>query len=286
MSMRDGPALYANSDDEARRGFGLVRNEVARLDRKYSHFRADSVLAGLSRRAARPGGVNVDNETAALLDYAARQTRVSGGLFDITARRLTRLWDRADRLPSPEAIERELGSTGWHRVEWDGKRLSLPRGYELDLGGVVKEYAADRAAYLLKNNGFSSGYVDLGGDFHVLGPHPDGRSWHIGIRRPDKGDCAAAAVRVQEGGLASSGDYERFSEIDGVRYSHFVDPRTGWAMKGSSAGTAVSVLAPTCLLAGSVATLAMLFGPAESRKFLARSGLPWLALDRGGARYG
>jgi thiamine biosynthesis lipoprotein len=147
----------------------------------------------------------------------------------------------------------------------------------LDLGGVVKEYAADRAAGILKTLGFESGYADLGGDLHFMGPHPNGRGWQTGIRHPDGGKQAIASIEVQSGGLASSGDYERYSEIDGKRYGHIINPQTGWPVSGLAA---VSVLAPSCLVAGSVSTLAMLAGVNDGLSLLRDSGLPWLAIHR------
>ena len=272
--------LYADSAGSAERGFRLAEYESRRLDTKYSHYSSDSELSRLVLEAQYPGGVRVDAETATLLDYADRQYRVSGGLFDITARRLTRLWDQVARLPEPQALEQALARTGWNRVGWKEGRLALPAGVELDLGGVVKEYAADRAAFLLRKAGFRNGYVDLGGDFHVLGPHPSGTPWRIGIRDPEKNGRAAAVVSIHSGGLASSGDYERFSRVDGVCYSHFVDPVSGLAMVADPQRSAVSVVAPSCLLAGSVATLAMLFRGRRGGRFLERSGLPWLSLGR------
>lgn len=272
--------LYAESDGQAERGFRLAESEVRRLDDKYSHYRSDSGLARVVAKARRQGGVLVDSETAALLDYADRQYRVSGGLFDITARRLTRLWDQAASIPEPQALDQALSRTGWNRVGWKDGRLALPAGFELDLGGVVKEYAADRAAVLLRKAGFRHGYVDLGGDFHVLGPHPSGTPWRIGIRDPGKKGRAAAAVSIRSGGLASSGDYERFSLVDGVCYSHFVDPVSGQALVADPQRSAVSVVAPSCLLAGSVATLAMLLRGRRGDRFLERSGLSWLSLGR------
>jgi thiamine biosynthesis lipoprotein len=275
--------LYARSRAAARRGFLVVEQEVRRLDRKYSHYRADSLLARLQRQAAGPGGVEVDEETASLLNYAQTQYEVSGGRFDVTSGRLSRLWDRVDALPDPAAIDAALENTGWDSVHWDGKVLKLPPEMRLDLGGLVKEYAADRAAALLKRAGFCGGYVDLGGDMHFLGPHPDGSPWQAGIRHPGHRDRAVAMVAIRAGGLASSGDYERFSEIDGRRYGHIIDPRTGWPVDGGTAGlAAASATAPSCLLAGSASTLAMLLGRKHGIPFLRRSGLPWLTVTAGG----
>jgi thiamine biosynthesis lipoprotein len=269
--------LYARSRNDALAAFGQAESEVHRLDGKYSHYRDDSELQRIQQKAARTGGVKVDRETAALLDYAQTQFEVSGGLFDVTAGALSALWNQVEELPHEQQIKKALEQTGWRRLGWDGERLKAPAGLCLDLGGVVKEYAADRAARILKNLGFASGYADLGGDLHFMGPHPDGRGWQTSIRHPDGGKQAIASIEVQSGGLASSGDYERYSEIDGKRYGHIINPQTGWPVSGLAA---VSVLAPSCLVAGSVSTLAMLASVDDGLSLLRESGLPWLAVHR------
>ena len=267
--------LYATDREAVQRAFVIAACECRRLDRKYSHYRSDSYLTWLLREAARPQGTRVDEETAALLDLAATQYAESRGMFDITAGRLTALWERRSTLPGCGEIATALAATGWHKVAWDGARLRLPAGVRFDLGGIVKEYAADSAALLLMSSGFASGYVDLGGDLHVLGPHPDGAPWHVGIRNP-RGPGAVASIKLRRGGLATSGDYERCTFIDGQRYSHIVDPRCGWPVSGLAT---VSVVAPTCLVAGVVSTHAMLMQAGAGLQFLSDSGLAWLAHD-------
>jgi thiamine biosynthesis lipoprotein len=145
----------------------------------------------------------------------------------------------------------------------------------LDLGGVVKEYAADRAALCLKSAGIQSGYVDLGGDLHFLGPHPDGSAWRAGVRNP-RGTGAIAALSIMRGGLATSGDYERCLEVGGQRFGHIINPFTGWPVQGLAS---VSVVAPSCLLAGAISTLAMLQSRDAGLEFLSTCGLQWMAHD-------
>lgn len=271
--------LYAETGAIARHGFKSAETEVHRLDLKYSHYREDSHLARMQKWAARPGGVDVDGETAALFNYAQTQFDISEGMFDITTRALSALWDSIKTIPDEQQICAALKKTGWDRVQWNGRNLQVPAGLEFDLGGVVKEYAVDRAAGLLIKAGFRSGYVDLGGDLYFLGPHPDGRPWKVGIRNPVKKNDPVAAVDLYSGGLASSGDYERYSEIDGSRYGHIISPRTGWPVGPGACGlSAVSTLAPSCLLAGSVSTLAMLFPSEKGISFLKQSGLRWLSI--------
>lgn len=267
--------LYATSEALARSAFMSVETECQRLDRKYSHYQIDNYLAELQREAALPQGSRVDGETAALLNLANTQYTESQGRFDITAARLVRLWEGRTALPAPRKISEALSLTGWHRVQWDGTRLCLQHGMSLDLGGVVKEYAADRAAIVLKSLGFDSGYVDLGGDLHVLGPHPGGQPWHIGIRNP-RGPGTISSIKVFRGGLATSGDYERCTFINGTRYGHIINPINGWPVAGLAS---VSVVAASCLIAGAVSTLAMLQESRDALEFLETSGLSWLAHD-------
>jgi len=267
--------VYARSEPEADAALQVACTESRRLDRKYSHYRQDSTISELQKKAIRPGGCLVDDETAALLDFAACLYSQSEGRFDITAGHLTLLWERAEGIPAPEEMQTALAKTGWHRVYWDGKTLGLESDMRLNLGAIVKEYAADRIALLLRHQGHVSGYIDLGGDLHILGPHPDGRPWLVGVRHP-RAKGALAGTCVSNGGFATSGDYERSRVISGRAYSHILDARDGWPVAGL---TSVTVMAPSCLLAGAMTTLAMLLDIQAGLEFLATSGLRWLAHD-------
>jgi thiamine biosynthesis lipoprotein len=270
--------VFSPDPDRARLAMTEAENEIHRLDRKYSHFRTDSFITRLQASAQQPGGVEVDYETSSLLDYAATQFKLSKGLFDITAGPLTRLWHNREHLPSHTQLSEALQKTGWTKLTWQTPRLSMPVGMQLELGGLVKEYAADRAALLLKRKKLYSAFVELGGDIHVTGPPPDEKSWNMGIRKPDyqhkKNGKAIASIPIASGGLATSGDYERSNIINGKRYGHIIDPITGWPVNSFQS---VSVLAISCLLAGSISTLAMLMGAEAGLEVLANSGFAWLA---------
>ena len=268
------PALAAQAVDAA-------VAEVQRLDRKYSHYREDSLLAAWCASAGRGQWLELDAESAALLDLAALLHAQSDGRFDITTGALTRLWDRPQSgLPSAEEIAAARQRSGWHQLDWRRPqlRLRLP-GLRLDLGGLVKEYAADRAAQACIDRGIGAGVVELGGDVRVIGAHPDGSPWRVGIRHPRVAG-ALASIAIADGGLATSGDYERAVLVDGRRYGHIVDPRTGWPIESFAS---VSVRAPSCLAAGAAATLAMLLGPEAGADYLRELGLPYLSVDGAGA---
>lgn len=258
--------------------------ELRRLEAKYSRYLPDSLTSAINNAA---GGdvVPIDEETAGLLNHADTLCRESDGAFDITAGVLRRAWDfRSGRLPTAEQLESLLKLVGWDRVVWDECSISLPApGMELDLGGYVKEYATDCVVGLLRQQGLENALVDLAGDIAVTGPRGDGSPWPVAIRSPDKGCAAIAAVELSSGALASSGDYERCIEIEGERYGHILDSRTGWPVKGLAA---VSITAPQCLVAGSAATLALLRPQAAALKWLEELGLPWLAVDQQMTVYG
>jgi thiamine biosynthesis lipoprotein len=116
--------------------------------------------------------------------------------------------------------------------------------------------------------------VELGGDICVIGPHPDGSPWRVGVRHPRRADTPMAVVDLASGGIASSGDYERYMVVEGQRYAHLLDARSGWPVQGMAA---VSVIAPSCLIAGTASTIAMLHG-ADARGWLAALGLPHLSM--------
>ena len=211
-----------------------AEDEIFRIERRYSRYRADSILADINRASAMGGSIEVDEETASLLDYAFACHRKSRGLFDITTGALRRVWNfPGSKVPEAAAIERLLAVVGLEKVIWSRPLLSFPlAGVELDFGGICKEYAADRAAAICSEGGVASGFVNLGGDISVIGPRPDGTPWPIKIRDPRATDKSHAVIHLSKGGLATSGDYERCITFGGKRYSHILNPRTGWPSSG------------------------------------------------------
>jgi len=253
--------------------------EVRRIESKYSRYRADSVVGRINAAAGKEA-VSCDDETQALLAYADALHGSSDGLFDITSGVLRRAWDfRKAVLPSQAALDALLPLVGWSRVQWRRNLVRLPvEGMELDLGGFGKEYAADRAAALLSGMGVAHGYVNLGGDLRIIGPRPDGQPWTIGVQDPRAVDSVVGGIAIASGALATSGDYERFFDLDGKRYCHLLDPRSGMPV---SHWRSVSVLGPLAVAAGSCSTIAMLL-QRDALDFLDQSGMAYLAIDQRG----
>jgi len=279
MGSRCEVRLYAPDEERAMLGAQRAIADVRRLDAKYSDYRDDSFVADINRAAAAGAAIEVDAETATLLDYAATCFEQSEGLFDITAGAFRAAWNfERPKLPEAETLRALLDRVGWDKVVWRRPRLAFGvRGMALDFGGLVKEYAADRAAVICAEAGLRHGLVDLGGDIRIVGPHPDGAPWTVGIQHPRRPDAIMASIDLFRGAIASSGDYERYVEIGGRRYGHIISPRTGMPVRSLAA---VSVVADECVVAGSATTIAMLMEE-QGPSWLAEVGLPHVFMDQG-----
>ena len=249
--------LDADSAEVANSAAQAAIAEVQRIEAKYSRYRDDSVVSIINHQAGSGVPAIIDPETALLLDFAGNCFTQSDGLFDITSGVLRRIWDfRAAAPPSEAELATVLPRIGWHRVVRTADTVMLPiTGMEIDFGGFGKEYAADRAAAVLLAHGITHGFVDLGGDVVVTGPQADGTPWSLGIRHPRQANQLLATVDIASGAVATSGDYERYLEANGRRYSHILHPQTGMSVPDMQC---VTVFAPSCLLAGSISTIAML----------------------------
>ncbi len=271
--------LYSNEKAFAQEIADAAIAEIHRLEKKYSRYRNDSVTSEINNSAGNKNGIEVDSETALLLNYAQVGFEQSDGLFDISSGILRKAWDfRSQQLPSQDDIDALLPLIGWDKLSWQAPRLCLPvEGMELDFGGYVKEYAADVAANVCRSGNIQGGLVNLGGDICIIGPHPNGDAWKVGVRHPRNPSVPMSFVLLEKGGLASSGDYERFMMIDGVRYAHILNPKTGWPVN-SLAST--SVYAEQCVVAGTSSTIAMLKGEQEGITWLEGLGLPYISMNQ------
>ena len=253
----------------------LVAQEAWRVEKKFSRYRGDSVTAWIHEN--RGTAIEVDRETASLIDFAGRCFELSGGLFDVTSGVLRYAWkfDGSDRIPEPAAVERLLPRVGFKKLQWQSPRLLLPDGMELDFGGIGKEYAVDRAYDSLAVRCSAPFLINFGGDLRANRP-PSHGPWQVGIERPDTDRRATMILDLKHGALATSGDARRFLLKDGVRYGHILDPRTGWPILHSP--RSVTVAASSCTEAGLLSTVALLQG-ARAREFLEEHGVRYWLLQ-------
>jgi thiamine biosynthesis lipoprotein len=277
--------IWHDDERQARMLADKAIADVRRIEAKYSRYRGDSVTARINNAAGR-AAVAIDAETYALLGYADRCHRLSAGRFDITSGVLRQAWDfrsSPPRLPDEAEVAAATALIDWTSVEWGPRSVRLPRrGMEIDFGGIGKEYAADRMATICHDSGAPHALANLGGDVRAAGPQPDGSPWRVGISHPRQPDAIIATVEIEGGAVATSGDYQRFFDLDGRRYCHIIDARSG---RPVAHWQSISVLAPLCVLAGSCATIAMLLED-DGEAFLGREGVAYLAIDSAGVPHG
>jgi len=245
--------------DEARHLSEVAAAEAWRVEDKFSRYAPDNVVARINSAAGE--AIDVDAETASLIDFGNTLYELSDGRFDITSGVLREAWkfDGSDSLPTRETVERVLQRVGWHRVDWQSPTVWMESGMEIDFGGIGKEYAVDRVAQQLRDVSGKSALVNFGGDLAVTRPPTERQGWRVGIESvAEHGPAADKVIELRAGALATSGDARRYLLRDGVRYSHILDPRSGWPVE--DAPRSVTVAADTCTQAGMLSTLAMLEG--------------------------
>lgn len=249
----------------------LGQKEALRIEQKFSRYRNDNIVHQINSSGGR---IEVDQETARLINFAKNCYDLSDGWFDITSGILRRAWKFVDgaRVPAQQEIDRLLPHIGWQKVTWENPYLTVPQGMEIDFGGIGKEYAVDSTLRLLSQKTNDSFMVNFGGDCHASGPLADGTPWMTGIENPHRPGDATAVIQLKSGALATSGDVFKFIQQDGKRYGHILNPGTGWPNTDSP--LSVTVAAATCTEAGILSTLAMLQGHA-AEAFLDRQAVKY-----------
>lgn len=257
----------------------LAQEETLRIQNKFSRYRDDNIIYQINNSNGKP--VKVDAETASLLDYAHQCYELSEGSFDITSGVLREVWtfDGSDHIPLKQDIAKRLKLIGWQKVKWENPVITLPAGMEIDLGGIGKEYAVDRTVMLLQQECAHSVLVNYGGDLCTTSARHNGQGWIVGVEDPaniepgklnkgnttNKRNHSSEEFELIRGGIATSGDTRRYLLKDGIRYSHILDPRTGWPVR--DAPHSITVAANSCTEAGILATMAMLHGK-DAESFL------------------
>ncbi len=235
---------------------GYLRLEE--INSKMSGYLPDSEVSTINALAA-DEALKVSADTMLVMAASKEYAQASGGVFDVTCKPLVSLWKQAGqsgRLPTEEAIASARKQVGWSKVilDKDNAAVSLSEsGIHIDLGAIAKGYGLDVAAEAMKETGATSGLVNVGGDVVAFGSHGDtGQPWIVGIRHPFDSDAIYGKLAVVDRAVATSGNQQRFSMIDGKRYSHIVDPRTGMPAEEAPS---VTVIATTGMAADAWATI-------------------------------
>jgi len=266
--------IIQSSDKQLSAELGnIIATEVWRIEDKFSRYNQHSACGVINNNAGH--SVSIDEETYLLLNFAEQCYQLSDGLFDISSGVLRKTWSfqgnegNNDNFPSEVQVKQNLIHVGWRKIKFDQKQITLVKGMEIDFGGIGKEYAVDRATILAKQLTNSPVLVNLGGDLAVTCARLHNKPWQVAIEHPDtKSDhnkLADMIVSLKSGALATSGDARRFLIKDGKRYSHILNAKTGWPI--NEAPRSITVVAPQCIQAGILATIALLQG-SHAEQFL------------------
>ena len=242
---------------------------VEQVDRDMSLYRPKSDIGRLNR-LAEPQEIPVRDSTAAVLREALRVARAGRGALDVTISPLLALWgfhSLRREAPSPQQLETALALVDYRHVHLDDARgaVRLARlGVQLDFGGIAKGYAVDQAVEALRRHGVHQGMVNAGGDLRLLGRHPDGAPWIVGVQHPLAPSRLLLALSLDGGAVATSGNYLRYRVYNGQRYGHLLHPQRGYP---ADTALSMTVMASTAMRADALATAALVMG---------RDGLAWL----------
>lgn len=271
-------AVFGDSESQARAALGAVLREFDRLHRAY-HAWEPSELTALNQALAAGRPATVSPELAAILRDAQALAAAGDGLFDPALGRLVALWGFhtdtfVPRLPEPQALAALIqAKPSMADLTLDGNTVSSRNpAVEIDLGGYAKGYALDRAVAILREQGVGNALVNIGGNVMALGSK-GGQPWRVGIQHP-RAPQALAALPLYDGeAIGTSGDYQRYFELDGVRYAHLIDPRNGRPATGTQAVTVLVTPRPHAGTLSDVASKPAYLGGARWREYLGRYGI-------------
>ena len=271
--------LYIPKNIESKLVIDRLKDEVRGYEKKYTRYRPDSVTSTINNAAGNKEFIQLDDETSKLLDYAQALFEQSDGMFDITSGILRQTWNfKLNSLPTEEQLKSILPLIGWDKVERKKSGVRLPlNGMEIDFGGYVKEYTADVCATLCTELNIHHGLINLGGDVRIIGPHPNGDRWKVGIQHPRKPKTAIATIDIVQGAITTSGDYERYMIVNDKRFCHILNPRTGMSIEPYYSG--LSIIAEHCLVAGSFSTIGLMKS-CNDPEWVKECGLPWLGVTQ------
>jgi thiamine biosynthesis lipoprotein len=273
--------LYAGDAAEADAALSKAMARIATLDNLLSDYDPESELSKLSETSTVQGGppaaefpaVKLSDELWTVLSVSQELSSASDGAFDVTIGPLTKLWRRARRwkeLPETEPLAAARASVGYQFLKLDPQactaRLQKPN-MRLDLGGVAKGYAADEAVRSVVGCGCSRVLVRASGDIAAADPPPGQQGWKVGIAPLNPDDPPTRFIELAHKAVSTSGDARQHLIVNGRRYSHIIDPRSGTPVSGRSS---VSVIAPRGILADGLATAASVLGPEKALALVAK----------------
>src|SRR3989339_164818 len=260
-------SIYSNDEKTAGKAIEEALNEMERMDRIMSNYKNDSELSKVNKKAAK-SPVPCNEELLDVIEQSQYYSELSGGAFDITVSPIVALWgffSEKGHVPPDKEIEKLLPAVSYKNIVIDRSNNPKKPGTvflknmqtQIDLGAIGKGYAVDKALEIIKKCGIDNGCINLGGNIYVLGTPPGKNAWKIGVQHPRNKDEILGYLELKNEATATSGDYERFFEFNGQRYSHIINPQTGRPVSGTLATT---IVAPTGTEVDALSTIVFVLG--------------------------
>jgi len=262
MGSRFDMTIVANDAVQGNIAIDLAVVEITRIEKLISSWDANSQTSEINKNAGiRP--VKVSKELVDLIDRAISISKLTDGAFDITYASMDKIWKfdgSMTEMPSEEVIKASIAKVGYKNILVDKENatvfLKLP-GMKIGFGAIGKGYAADRAKALLMEKGVIAGIINASGDMNTWGKQPNGTEWTIAITNPFNKNKVFALLPINESAVVTSGNYEKFVSFNGIRYTHIINPKTGYPATGIISAT---VFAPKAELADALATSVFVMG--------------------------
>ena len=241
--------------------------EITRIENLISEWQPQTQISEVNRNAGiKP--VKVDREVFELTERAIEYSKMSEGAFDISIVALDKIWKfdgLMTEMPSDESIKNSVRNVNYQLIKLDRDSSTIylqQKGMKIGFGSIGKGYAADKGREILQKLGIKSGIVNASGDIATWGTQPNGKPWAIGIRNPFKKHKISKILKLKHGAVATSGSYEKYAEIDGVRYSHIINPKTGFPATGL---TSVTIYGSSAEFSNALSTSIMVLGKEKGK---------------------
>lgn len=270
MGGRFDITIVASDSITAEKNIDIVIAEITRIENLISDWKPDSQISEVNRQAGiKP--VKVDREVFELTKRALELSKITNGAFDISFAAMDKIWKfdgSMTRMPSPEQIAASVEKVGYRNILLDSLKSTIflkLNGMKIGFGALGEGYATDTGRQLMIEKGIKSGIINGSGDMSTWGKQPDGSLWPIGINDPFKSGKLLSIISLGHGAVATSGNYEKFVVFNGKRYSHIIDPSTGYPSTGL---TSVTVVGPSAEIANGLSTSIMVLGKKAGKKLL------------------
>lgn len=262
MGSRFDISVVADNEERGYYYIDLAIEEIDRIEKLISSWDSNSQTSSINRNSGiKP--VKVDKALFDLIERSVAISKLTDGAFDISYASLDKVWKfdgTMKVMPSEEEIAKSVAKVGFENIILNKKALTVflkLEGMKIGFGGIAKGYAADLAKKMLQSQGVLAGIINASGDMNTWGFQPNGKEWQAGITNPLNKNKVFALMPISNAAVVTSGNYEKYVEFDGKRYSHIIDPKTGYPSSGI---VSVSVFAPKAELADALATSIFVMG--------------------------